>query len=360
MPECCEMTGAESIRLALDLALEKDASVYLMGEGVTDPKGIFGTTVGLREKYGSKRVIETPISENAFTGIAIGSAMLGQRPVVVHQRVEFVLLALEQIVNNAAKTHYVSDGVHACPLVIRLIVGRGWGQGPLHSQSLETIFAYIPGLKVVMPSTAEDSKGMLLSAIEDENPVIFLEHRWTHYVKGSVPAGYVNCPLDGPRLMREGNSVTVVASSYMFLETLHAVDVLREEGCFVDLFDLRVVRPLNLETIKMSVAKTGTLLVIDTGWKILGPGAEIVSRIAEESFGVLRKAPRRLGLPDHPTPSSISLASAYYSTTEHIAEAICELASLEKKFTNRVKELLSKSRRSQPIDVPHETFKGPF
>ena len=160
-----ERSGAEGIREALDLALDSAPSVYLIGEGVSDPKGIFGTTVGLSEKYGPDRVIETPVAENGFTGVALGSALLGQRPVVIHQRVEFALLAMEQLVNNAAKTHYVTDGKHCMPVVIRLVIGRGWGQGPLHSQSLESLFSYIPGLKVLMPATAVDCKGMLLSAI---------------------------------------------------------------------------------------------------------------------------------------------------------------------------------------------------
>ena len=355
-----ERSGADGILEALDLALANDPSVFLLGEGVADPKGIFGTTVGLFEKYGPKRVIETPVAENGFTGIAIGSALLGQRPIVVHQRVEFALLAMEQIINNAAKTHYVTDGHHTMPLVIRLVVGRGWGQGPLHSQSLESMFSYIPGLKVVMPSTAADCKGMLLSAIEDDNPVIFLEHRWVHYVKGSIPAGYVKTALDGPRRLSKGNDVTLVASSYMVLEALHAVQVLKSAGLSVDLFDLRVARPLVLDAIFESVSKTGNLLVVDTGWKTLGLGSEIVSQVVEHCFSSLRRPPRRLGLPDHPTPSSKSLVSAYYPRAEQIGALVCDMTETDAAARQQILEELSADRGTHPIDVPHPTFQGPF
>ena len=355
-----EQSGADGIREALELALERDPSVFLIGEGVADPKGVFGTTTGLIEKYGPQRVVETPVAENGFTGVAIGAAMMGQRPVVIHQRVEFALLAMEQIVNNAAKAHYVSDGAHSLPMVIRLVIGRGWGQGPLHSQSLETLFGYVPGLKVLMPATAEDCKGMLLSAIEDNNPVIFLEHRWVHYVKGQVPSGYHRVPIDGPRRLSKGHEATVVSTSYMTLEAIRAARALSEEGCDVDLFDLRVVRPLKLDAIFESVRRTGRLLVVDTGWKILGPGAEIVSQVVENCFESLKAPPQRLGLPDHPTPSSKSLAAAFYVRAEHLALAIGELVRLPTDASARAAGKLSAERQSHPIDVPHPSFQGPF
>ena len=355
-----EQSGADGIREALELSLERDPSVFLIGEGVTDPKGIFGTTTGLIGKYGAQRVIETPIAENGFTGVAIGAAMMGQRPVVIHQRVEFALLAMEQIINNAAKTHYVSDGAHTLPMVIRLVVGRGWGQGPLHSQSLETLFGYIPGLKVLMPATAEDCKGMLLSAIEDNNPVIFLEHRWVHYVKGQVPSGYYRAPIDGPKRISKGDKATVVSSSYMTLEAIQAVRALSEEGCDVDLFDLRVVRPLKLDAIFESVRRTGRLLAIDTGWKILGPSAEIISQVVENCFESLKVPPQRLGLPDHPTPSSKSLAAAFYVRAEHLVFAISKISGLHADAAARAAGKLSAERQSHPIDVPHPSFQGPF
>ena len=360
MPNSEERSGAQGIREALDLSLESDSSVFLIGEGVADPKGIFGTTTGLLEKYGAERVIEAPVAENGLTGIAIGAALLGQRPVVIHQRVEFALLAMEQMINNAAKTHYVSDGAHSMPLVIRLVVGRGWGQGPLHSQSLETLFSYIPGLKVLMPATAEDCKGMLLSAIKDDNPVIFLEHRWVHYVKGQIPSGYHATSIEGPRRLWEGDSATVVASSYMTLEALQAARALSGEGCEIDLFDLRVVRPLNLTEIFKSVRKTGRLLVVDTGWKAFGPGAEIVAQVSEVCFESLKLPPQRLGLPEHPTPSTRSLAAAFYVRAEHIASEVGNLAGISAASIDRATSDLSSERQTHPIDVPHPSFQGPF
>ncbi len=360
MPAERILSAAEAIREALDHALASDPAVYLMGEGVADPKGVFGTTQGLAERYGPDRVIETPVSENGFTGVAIGSALMGQRPVLVHQRVEFCLLAMEQVVNNAAKLHYVTDGRHKVPLVIRLVMGRGWGQGPQHSQSLEAMFAHVPGLKVVMPSTATDAKGMLLAAIADDNPVIFMEHRWIHYARGAVPEGGAAVPLDGPRRMHEGDAATVVATSYMALEAMQAADALAEAGCAIDLFDLRVLRPLRLDAIVESVRRTGRLVFVDTGWTAFGIGAEVTARVAETCFGALRAPPRRIGLPEHPTPSSRSLAVDFYPRSEHIAAAVGEVADLGMATVGRVREALVARRSDTPLDIPHPSFRGPF
>ena len=354
------MTAAEAIREALDAAMSADPAVYLIGEGVADPKGIFGTTLGLAEKYGPQRVIEMPVAENGLTGVAIGSALMGQRPVMIHQRVEFCLLAMEQVVNNAAKLHYVSNGRHRVPLVIRLIVGRGWGQGPQHSQSLEALFAHVPGLKVVMPATAADAKGLLLGAIADDNPVVFIEHRWIHYARGRVPDGAAPMPLDGPRRLRAGGDVTVVATSNMVLEAMQAAEALAEAGCAVDLFDLRVLRPLDVTPIVASVRRTGRLVFVDTGYMTYGIGAEVTARVTEACVDALKAAPRRLGLPDHPTPSSRSLAEAYYPRSSHIAAAIGEVAGLDGNAVAAVTEAVAAQREDLPLDIPHPAFRGPF
>src|SRR5579885_455110 len=207
-----EITFAEALNEAMAVCLEADPTVYLMGLGVPDPKGVFGTTLGLQEKFGVRRVMDMPTSENAMTGVAVGSALLG----------------LDQIVNQAAKWHYMFGGKTKLPLIIRMIVGRGWGQGPQHSQSLQAWFAHIPGLKVVMPATPYDAKGLLIGGIEDDNPVIFLEHRWLHGIKGAVPKGHYAVPLGRARIARPGRDVTIVASSYMTLEALRAADMLAE------------------------------------------------------------------------------------------------------------------------------------
>ena len=340
--------------------MARDPRVYLLGEGVADPKGIFGTTSGLLSKYGSERVVEMPVAENGLTGIAIGSALVGRRPLMIHQRVDFALLAMEQICNNAAKTHYVTNGRHRVPLVIRMIIGRGWGQGPEHSQSLEAVFAHFPGLKVVMPSLASDAKGMLIAAVEDDNPVIYLEHRWMHYTKGDVPEGYYTTPLDGPRRIRSGDDVTIVATSYMLNESLRAADAMADGSVQADVFDLRLLRPLNLQPIVDSVRRTGRLIVVDTGWKLYGIGAEIAAAVTEACFAALKAPPKRLGLPDHPTPSSRTLVVDFYPQAQTIVDTVCQLIPEAAERLQGVQQSLAALRSQQPIDVPDPAFHGPF
>jgi len=354
------ITAAQAIREATDIALGAHPEAYVIGEGVNDPGRIFGTTAGLLEKYGPERVIEQPIAENGLTGIAIGSALMGQRPIMTHQRVDFALLALEQLFNTAAKSHYVSNGRHRVPLTVRMIIGRGWGQGPQHSQSLEALFAYIPGLKVVMPSTPAEFKGLLLASIADDNPVMFLEHRWLHYVTGHVPEGHYTIPLDGPRVVQQGGRATVVATSYMVFEAMKAAAALEKVGCPIDVVDLRVLRPLKMDAIIELVRKSGRLVTCDTGWWRYGIGAEIIAGIAEQAVGALKCPPIRLGLPERPTPSSVSLASTYYPDAADIVRAVgrqCDLSA--GAVETAVAEVIA-TRAGVPIDKPDPSFKGPF
>jgi pyruvate/2-oxoglutarate/acetoin dehydrogenase E1 component/TPP-dependent pyruvate/acetoin dehydrogenase alpha subunit len=355
-----ELSAEQAIREATFQAMEADPAVFVMGEGATDPKAIFGTTAGLVDHFGRGRVLEMPVAENGFTGAAIGAALAGQRPIVIHQRVEFALLAFEQLANNAAKLHYVSGGKHRVPLVVRLVVGRGWGQGPAHSQSLEALWSHVPGLKVVMPATPADCKGLLLGAIAEDNPVIFIEHRWVHYGRGLVPETMEALPLDGPRRLRAGDAVTVVATSYMTLEALQAAETLSRHGCQVDLIDLRVVAPLNLDLVFASVERTGRLLSVDTGFVGLGLGAEIAAQVSERCFASLKAPPRRLGLPSHPTPSARSLAGAFYPRSPQIAEAAARLCGLPETTIAQLTDELRAVRDQLPIDVPHPAFRGPF
>jgi len=354
------ITAAEAILEATDLCLAADPRVYLMGEGVADPKGIFGTTSGLVARWGGDRIVEMPVAENGLTGIAIGSALRGRRPVMVHQRVDFALLALEQLLNNAAKTFYVTNGHHTVPLVVRLIIGRGWGQGPEHSQALEPLFAHVPGLKVVLPSTPYEAKGMLISAIEDDNPIIILEHRWIHYATGHVPAGHYTVPLSGPRRLVEGQDVTIVASSYMTLEALEAVAAMKEVGVGVDLFDLRVLQPLDLEPIVESVKRTGRLIIVDTGFKLYGIGAEIAAAVTERCFASLKAAPRRLGLPNYPTPSSRGMIGDYYPGSPEVIAVASQLIPEAAERLAGASERVKSHRTAVPVDIPHPAFKGPF
>jgi pyruvate dehydrogenase E1 component beta subunit len=360
MPETRIITAADAIREALDYALGSREDTYLLGEGIADPHGIFGTTKGLVERYGPERVVEMPVSENGLTGVAIGSAMMGRRPIMTHQRIDFALLCLEQLFNTAAKSHYVTNGGHRVPLTVRMVIGRGWGQGPQHSQSLESLFAYIPGLKVVMPSTPADFKGMLTAAIEDDNPVIFIEHRWLHYVTGDVPAGRYFVALDGPRKLHGGDRATIVATSYMTLEALRAATATARRGVSTDVFDLRVLRPLNLDPIVESVRRTGRLIVCDTGWRTLGLGAEIVAQICEKAFGSLKAPPIRIGLPDHPTPSSLSLAEVYYPGSLDVIEAMRKLCDIGEADCSAARSEVIALREGVPVDKPDPAFKGPF
>ena len=345
----------QAINEALDLCMRSDPAVYLMGLGVPDPKGIFGTTLGLKEKYGPSRVLDMPTSENGMTGIAIGSALVGMRPIMVHQRIEFALLAIEQIVNQAAKWHYMFAGKACVPLVIRLVIGRGWGQGPQHSQSLQSWFAHVPGLKVIMPATPYDAKGLLISAIEDNNPVIFLEHRWLHNTYGPVPEQIYRVPLGKARLARAGTDLTFVAISYMVLEALRAAEILARAGIQAEVIDVRSLRPLDADLILNSVRKTGRLIAVDTGWKAAGMSAEIVALAAEEALQSLKSNPRRVGLFDSSVPTTPGLAKYCYPRATDLVRLACEVLKIPDTDLGRLEE-----DTSVPLDVPEISFAGPF
>ena len=351
-----QMKYSEAILEATDQVMALDPSVYLMGLGVPDPKGIFGTTIGLLDKYGPSRVMDMPTSENAMTGIAIGTAIQGMRPIMTHQRVDFFILALDQLINNAAKWHYMFGGQMNVPMVIRLIIGRGWGQGPQHSQSLHSMFAHVPGLKVVRPSTPHDAKGLLISAVEDNNPVIYLEHRWLHNIFGEVPQEIYREPLGKAKILKEGKDVTIVAASHMTLEAFRAMQWLEEEGVSIELIDLRSVRPLDKETILNSVRKTGHLIVADPDWKSVGCAAEIITFVAEEALSSLKSPPVRITYPDRLTPTSWALAKHFYPTAKHIAAAVLHLV----QKSMRAKDFLSELIAHEPMDVPDPQFTGPF
>jgi pyruvate dehydrogenase E1 component beta subunit len=354
-----DLSFAQAVNEGLDQAMELDSRVIVIGEGVPDPKAIFNTTAGLREKYGARRVFDMPLSENGVTGICIGAALSGMRPVMVHQRIDFALLAMDQLVNNAAKWHYMFDGKAAVPMVVRLIVGRGWGQGPQHSQSLQAMFAQVPGLKVVMPTTAHDAKGMLIVAIEDDNPVIFIEHRWLHGVVDAVPAEVYRVPLDRARVLHEGNDVTVAAFSYMTIDALLAARALKSQSIEVEVIDMRSVRPLDQNTVIESVRRTGRLLVADTAFRTGGIAAELVSQVVECEFKSLKVAPVRIALPDHPAPTSRFMLDRYYPEPMTIAEAILDLAEVQRDAIDYPR-LQQELRRSNPIDIPSKDFSGPF
>jgi pyruvate/2-oxoglutarate/acetoin dehydrogenase E1 component len=345
---------AQAICEATEVTMRRDPNVFIMGLGVPDPKGTFGTTLGLHEKFGKDRVFDIPTSENGMTGIAIGAALTGRRVIMTHQRVDFALLTLEQIFNQAAKWHYMFGGQGSVPLVIRMIIGRGWGQGPQHSQSLQATFAHIPGLKVVMPATPADAKGLLISSIEDNNPVMFLEHRWLHYLTDDVPEGYYKTPIGVARKAREGRDVTIVSTSWMTVEALQAQEVLAKHGISAEVLDLRTIRPVDYPSIFESVRKTGRLVVADTGTKAFGVSAEICAAVTESEFSSLKAAPVRVALPDYPTPTSHALAKHYYPGVAQIVNACAATLGKPAILPDEPQE------DSTKLDVPNNLFKGPF
>ena len=323
-----QITFCQAIHEALRQAMEKDETIFLMGEGVDDPSAIFGSTRGLRGIFGKKRVFDIPLSENGMTGVAIGAALAGMRPVMTHQRFDFTLYAMDQIVNHAAKRCYTSAGKQSVPVTIRAIVGRGWGQGCQHSQSLQSLFAHIPGLKVLMPSTPYDAKGLLLSAIRDNDPVIFIEYRRLYEETGDVPEEPYTLPIGKGVVRCEGKDVTVVAISYMVLESLRASAILEKRGIDVELVEPRTLKPFDEAIVLESVRKTGRLVIADTGWKTCGMAAEVAALVAEKAFSALKAPIRRVTLPDIPTPTSTFLEKAFYPGPEAIIRAVCDVMSL--------------------------------
>ncbi len=349
-----KITFAESINSALKIAMSIDEKVICYGLGATDPKGIFGTTLGLEEQFGKERVFDIPTSENAMTGVAIGAGIGGFKTVMTHQRLDFFLLAMDQLVNSAAKMHYMFNGEINVPITIRLILGRGWGQGPTHSQNLQSWFAHIPGLKVVMPSSADDAKGLLLTSIFDPNPVVFLEHRWLHNSLSEVQDGDYRIPFGKAKKLNEGDDITIVSMSYLTAEALIAVNYLKVHGIGVDLIDLRTIKPLDLESIANSLSNTGKLLVLDTGALTCSVASDIVAKISTKYFGLLKNAPAILAMPNVPEPTSFGLTKGFYIRAADIANRVLNILDID--YVNPYLDI----PEPKPHDVPGEWFSGPF
>ncbi len=348
-----KITFTEAINEALNIAMLKDKKVICYGLGIDDPKRIFGTTKKLKEKFGQNRVFDTPTSENAMTGVAIGLGLNGYKTVMVHQRLDFFLLAMDQLVNSAAKWHYMFGGKKNVPITIRLIVGRGWGQGPTHSQSLHSWFAHIPGLKVVMPTSPSDAKGLLLSSIFDKNPVIFIEHRWLHNLEGYVEKKDYRIDIGKPKTVCNGKDITIVSMSYMTIEALRAIKVLKEFGIECSLIDLRTISPLDYSPIYRSLKKTGRLMVLDIGNSNVSISSEIVSKISIKFHNKLKAPPIVLGLPNAPVPTSFGLTKDFYPDAKKITKEVLSLFKIKKNLKNYFPT-------QKFHDIPGEWFKGPF
>lgn len=328
--------------------MARDERVFVFGLDVDDHKKIQGSTAGI-EKFGPERLFGTPLSEDAMTGVAVGAAMYGLRPIHVHIRMDFMTLAANQLINMAAKAHYMYNGTLSVPLVVRTMIGRSWGQGAQHSQALHAMFAHIPGLRVVAPSNAHDAKGCMIAAIRDNNPVIFMEHRLLCNSKSYVPQNSFEMEIGKGRVVKEGKDITLVGISHMALEATRAAHHLESVGLSVEVIDPIWINPLDIDLIKKSVAKTGKILVVDNGWVEFGTSAEIIARICEE-FPDQKIKIARMGFAPVTCPTTKSLEDLFYPNSKTISDKVCEMLGKKKIDWSKI------DVKNQEL----EEFKGPF
>jgi pyruvate dehydrogenase E1 component beta subunit len=319
------LSYADAIREAFRQKMAEDSRVFVVGQGVTNPWYVGTTMTNLDKQFGSERVIDPPVSEQGINGVVIGAALAGMRPVVVHPRLDFLLMGVEQIVNQAANWCYMFAGRASVPLVVRGIINRGGEQAAQHSQALQATFMHIPGLKVVMPATPYDAKGLLIASIEDDNPVIYIDDRWLYDEVGDVPEEMYTVPIGKGAIRREGADVTVVAISYMVLEAVKAASALEEQGVDVELIDVRSLKPLDEDMIFQSVRKTGRLVIAEAAWKTGGAAGEISALVAENVFEHLKAPVVRVALPDVPAPASSTLEGAFYVRSGDIVSAVLKV-----------------------------------
>jgi pyruvate dehydrogenase E1 component beta subunit len=320
--EMRQLNYAQAIREAFAQLLENDPRVFVFGQGLWSPWYVGKSMDELDKDFGRDRIIESPVSENATTGAAVGAAIAGMRPIVVHPRMDFMLLAVDPIVNQAANWCYMFGGQVNVPVVIRAMINRGGEQGAQHSQALQAMFAHIPGLKVVMPSTPYDAKGLLIGAVEDGNPVMYIDDRWLYLEEGEVPEEMYALQIGTGAVRRSGNDVTIVASSYMTAEALKALPILEDLNIDAEVIDLRSIKPWDKELVLASVCKTGHLVVADAAWMTCGVAAEIAATVGSEAFGQLLAPIARVCLPDVPAPTSSLLEKAYYVGADEIVAAV--------------------------------------
>ncbi len=344
-----KITYREALNEAMIQEMERDPTIFVYGLGVTDHKRIFGTTCNIVEKFGKKRCFETPLCEDTMVGFGLGAATNDLRPIHIHTRVDFLLLAMNQLINMVSCYRYGTGGKVKVPLVIRAIIGRGWGQGFQHSKSMHSVFAHIPGLKVVMPTTAKDAKGLLIAAIRDNNPVIFIEHRWLYWQEEVVPEKPFVLPLGKAEIRRKGKDLTIVATSWMNVEALRAAEILERRGVSIEIVDPRTIFPLDSETIVESVRKTGRCIVVDNDWLYCGFSAEVAARVSEKCFGRLKYPVQRMGFAQTPCPTARHLENEFYPNAGKI------IRIGEKIFKLKAADLSKETFYSY-----ENKFKGPF
>jgi pyruvate dehydrogenase E1 component beta subunit len=313
---------AQAIREAHAQILASDPRSFIIGQGLWSPWYAGASLEGLDREFSRDRILDSPVSENSTTGLAVGAALAGMRPIVFHPRMDFMLLAVDPIVNQAANWSYLFQGRIGVPLVIRAVINRGGEQGAQHSQALHATFMHIPGLKVVMPATAYDAKGLLIAAIEDPNPVLYIDDRWLYSaISGNVPEPMYRVPIGQAALRRPGSDVSLIGISSMAAECVKAAEILAEEGIEAEVIDLRSLKPWDAATVLESVRKTGRAVVADPGWRTAGASAEIAASIFEAAFHDLEEPVERVTLPDCPAPTSRSEESAYYPGAPEICAA---------------------------------------
>ena len=322
-----EITFRQALNDTLREELQRDENVFLMGEEIGNFEGSYKITAGLMKEFGPQRVVDTPIAENGFVGMATGAAMLGLRPIVEIMTINFIIMAMDEIVNHAAKIYYMFGGQCPIPMVIRTPGGGGQQLSATHSQNLEVWFAHVPGLKVVAPATPEDAKGLLRSAILDNNPVIFLENLALYNLKGEVPDGYYTTPIGKAKVAKEGTDLTIISYSNMVSVALEVARRMQQEsGLNIEVVDIRSLRPLDTETLINSVKKTNRAIIFEGDWRSYGVGAEIVAMLQEEAFDYLDAPIKRIAALEVPLPYSKPLELAALTGSRHLVDAINELA----------------------------------
>ncbi|MHC4981650.1 MAG: alpha-ketoacid dehydrogenase subunit beta [Planctomycetota bacterium] len=316
------LSYAEAIREAMAQLLASDPRVFVIGQGLWSPWYVGASMKDLDRDFGRDRIIDSPVSENATTGAAVGAALAGMRPIMVHPRMDFMLLAMDPIVNQAANWSYLFAGQVSVPIVIRPIINRGGQQAAQHSQALQAFFQHVPGLKLVMPSTPYDAKGLLMAAVADDNPVMYIDDRWLYQDTGEVPEEPYEVQIGQAAVRREGKDVTVVASSFMAAESEKAGQTLSQRGIDAEVIDLRSIKPWDREAIIASVRKTGRLVVADGTYAEAGVAAEIAATVASACLKDLEAPIARVALPNTPAPTSATLEAAYYPKAQTVVAAV--------------------------------------
>jgi acetoin:2,6-dichlorophenolindophenol oxidoreductase subunit beta len=315
------LTYSQAIREAHAQLLALDARVFVIGQGLWSPWYAGSSLEGLDREFGCARLVDTPVSENAVTGMAVGAALAGLRPIVFHPRMDFMLLAMDPVVNQAANWSYLFGSDNSVPLVIRAVINRGGEQGAQHSQALHAMFMHVPGLKVVMPSTPADAKGLLMAAMADPGPVLYIDDRWLYAETGEVPDEPFTVAIGEGAVRRRGSDVTLIGISWMASECLRAAGILERKGIDVEVIDLRSLKPWDKEMVAASVSRTGRAVVADGAWRTAGASAEIAAEVSERCFADLVAPVVRITLPDAPAPASRAEEQAYYPGAEQIAAA---------------------------------------